>query len=64
MAGNGGSTAGAVNEADEVVSPLVTHTQVRPVDTDHGAVNNFYDDKQPVRIELSDLVSTGFTVLK
>ena len=64
MAGNGGGTTGAVNEDDEVVSPVATHTQVRPVATVHGAVNNFHDCKQPVMIALSDLVSTGFTVLQ
>ena len=63
MVGNCSSTVWAVNEADEVVSPGAT-LKVRPVDTDHGAVNNFYACKQPVMSELSDLVSTGFTVLK
>ena len=56
-------TAWAVNEDDEVVSPVAT-LKVRPVDTAHGAVTGFIDYKQGATTNLSNLVSAEFTLLK
>ena len=47
----------------EVVGPVAT-LKMRPVDTAHGTVNGLYGHKQLSMADLSDLVSTEFTVLK
>ena len=38
--------------------------KVRPVDTAHGSATGFIDYKQESTTDLSNLVSTEFTVLK
>ena len=55
-------TAWAVNEDNENISP-VAMLKVRPVDTDHGAVTGFLDYQLSSQVDLTDLISTEFTVL-
>ena len=56
-------TAWAVNDDDEIISPVTT-LKVRPVDTVHGAIAGFRDYKLTSGVALTDLVSTEYTVLK
>ena len=55
-------TAWAVNGDGEVVSPVAA-LKVRPVDTDRGAVAGFLDYQLASLVDLTNLVSTEFTVL-
>ena len=54
---------GSVHGDDEVVGSVAA-LKVRPVDTAHGAVTGFIDYKQATTTNLSNLVSTEFTVLE
>ena len=55
-------TAWAVNGDNETISPVAT-LKVRPVDTHHGAITGFRDYQLASPVNLTDLVSTEFTVL-
>ena len=56
-------TAWAVNKNNENISPVAT-LKVRPVDTIHGAITGFRDYRLTSTVDLTDLVSTEYTVLK
>lgn len=55
--------AWAVNEDDEVISPIAT-LEVRPVDTDHGDLTDFQDYQLAAAGTVTGLVTTQFTVDK
>ena len=55
-------TAWAVNGDGEIISPVAA-LKVRPVDTAHGAVASFRDYQLATPVDLTNLVSTEFTVL-
>ena len=55
--------AWALNDDDEVISPTVT-LEVRPRDTDQGPTTGFEDYKLSGTVDLSDLITTEFTILK
>ena len=55
--------AWAVNEDDEVISPIAT-LEIRPIDTAHGDVADFQDYKLGAAVAVTSLVTTQFTVEK
>ena len=55
--------AWAVNDDDEVISPIAT-LKVRPVDTDRGDVATGFVDYKTTGVAVNGLVTTQFTVIK